>query len=424
MTGIPGARDPAPDENLQKVLKFESAVTTGATVTTTAASARTTARQAHAAELLFTRYRDQIYRFCYARLRSREEAEDAVQNVFMRVHMALNRGVIPEYEAAWLYKIAHNVCLSRGESTARRARLETPNAFDDDDFPVAAREISHDELAGLSEALEAMPANMRTAILLREWQGLSYAEIAEAMALTVPAVETLLFRARRHLAAALEQGTPTPKRKLAGLFTLPVGFFRRLLAAAAPAKLAAGAAVVALTGGGVAAGISIADVPVSGPHASSPVARASVASFSVAPAVIRQPQARQAIAAAVVARQGRHTPVEAAAFAAPVFAPVAPSIAPGAEAQPRTPLAPAATPTSATATPTTTAQAAVPIAVPPAPSPPTPTTTAPAVSVPSVQPPEVAPPTVSAPAVTVPAVDVPAAVAPTLPVSVPVVALP
>jgi RNA polymerase sigma factor (sigma-70 family) len=391
-------------------------------VTTPAASARTTARQAHAAELLFTRYRDQIYRFCYARLRSREEAEDAVQNVFMRVHMALNRGVIPEYEAAWLYKIAHNVCLSRGESTARRARVETPNAFDEDDFPVAAREISHDELAGLSEALHAMPANMRTAILLREWQGLSYAEIAEAMGLTVPAVETLLFRARRHLAAALEQGTPIPRRKLAGLFTLPVGLFRRLLAAAAPAKLAAGAAVVALTGGGVAAGISIADVPVSGPHASSPVARASVASFSVAPAVIRQRQGRQAVAA-VIARQGRHTPVEAAAFAAPAFAPVAPSIAPGAVAEPRAPLAPAATTTSATATPTTAA-AAVPIAVPPAPAPPTPTTTAPAVSVPSVQPPEVAPPTVSTPAVTVPAVDVPGAVVPTLPVSVPVVALP
>ena len=70
------------------------------------------ARQGHAAEVLFTRYRDQIYRFCYARLRSREEAEDATQNVFMRVHMALKRGVVPEYEAAWLYKIAHNVCLS------------------------------------------------------------------------------------------------------------------------------------------------------------------------------------------------------------------------------------------------------------------------------------------------------------------------
>jgi RNA polymerase sigma factor (sigma-70 family) len=386
-------------------------------VTTPAASARTAARQGHAAELLFTRYRDQIYRFCFARLRSREEAEDAVQNVFMRVHMALKRGVVPEYEAAWLYKIAHNVCLSRGESTARRARVETPNAFDDDDFPVAAREISHDELAGLSEALHAMPANMRTAILLREWQGLSYAEIAEAMGLTVAAVETLLFRARRHLAAALEQGTPTPRRKLAGLFTLPAGLFRRLLAAAAPAKLAAGAAVVALTGGGVAAGISIADVPVSGPHASSPVTRASIAPF--APAAARQPQARQAVAAAV-ARKRRHTAVEAA-FAAPVFAPVAPSIAPGAEAQPRAPLAPGATTTTAPATSTT--EAKVPIAVPPAPATPTPTTTAP-VSVPSAQPPVVAPPTANAPAVTVPTVDAPGAVAPTLPVSVPVVTLP
>src|SRR3954471_22848405 len=137
-----------------------SRVTTPA-LTGGAASRRADGAAAH----LYVEYRERIYRFCYARLRSREEAEDAVQNVFMRVHMALDKGVVPEYEAAWLYKIAHNVCLSRIDSNARRGGEEL-HTFDDEDVQIAAPEVSADELAGLNEALEAMPHNLRTAIPL------------------------------------------------------------------------------------------------------------------------------------------------------------------------------------------------------------------------------------------------------------------
>jgi len=362
------------------------------------------ARQGHAAEVLFTRYRDQIYRFCYARLRSREEAEDATQNVFMRVHMALKRGVVPEYEAAWLYKIAHNVCLSRGASTARRSRLETPHAFDEDDVQVAAREVRHDELAGLSDALYAMPDKMRKAILLREWQGLSYAEIAEAMGLTVPAVETLLFRARRQLAAALEQGTPTPKkRRLAGWFTLPT-FLRRLLPAAPPAKLAAGAALVALTGGGIGLGVSVAHLSAAGPHASSPASRPRVTFLAgvhaPAPVAPARPRRRVVRRPPAVAR----TPIVAA------VAPIASSQAPQAVPAPS---APAAVPSAPAPTPVTPAAASPALPAPP-----------PLPTVPSVQTPTVSTPgvTVTVPSVTVPSV---AVTAPSLPaVSVPVVTLP
>ena len=76
-----------------------------------------------------------------------------------------------------------------------------------------------------------MPENLRRVILLREWQGLSYAEIAETTGHTHAAVETLIFRARRHLAkalAAVNIGTP---------FWLAR---RWLWASAAPAKVAAG----------------------------------------------------------------------------------------------------------------------------------------------------------------------------------------
>ena len=67
----------------------------------------------------------------------------------------------------------------------------------------------------LDAALAQLSERHRTAILLREWRGLSYAEIAAQMGLTEPAVETMLVRARRELAAALEQGAqPKQQRRV------------------------------------------------------------------------------------------------------------------------------------------------------------------------------------------------------------------
>jgi len=335
-----------------------------------------------------------------ARLRSREEAEDAVQNVFLRVHMALQRGVVPEYEAAWLYKIAHNVCLTRGESAARRSLHETPQPLDEEEYAVAAPEVSNDELAGLSQALHAMPANQRQAILLREWQGLSYAEIAAAMGLTVPAVETLLFRSRRTLAAALE-GAPAPRRRLAArlleLFGLRSIFLRlrALLAGAAPAKLAAGAALVALGGGGLGAAVAVSDASSSQPARVPAVPAVAPPVFAAAPVAAAHQAARTRPAA--VARH--HVEPSAGVVRPPVVAPSAPSFAPAAAAPSAAAPTPAAEPSP------------VPRVVP----------QAPVVSTPSVTVPKVTPPVVSVPAATVPAVSVPTV---SLPVSLPPVAVP
>ena len=71
-----------------------------------------------------------------------------------------------------------------------------------------AHEADSDELIGLPEALDGMPEQQRRALLLREWQGLSYKEIAEELDLSQAAVETLLFRARRSLAAGLSDEPP------------------------------------------------------------------------------------------------------------------------------------------------------------------------------------------------------------------------
>src|SRR5438270_13734040 len=103
---------------------------------------------------LYERYNAQIYRYCLGRLRSREDAEDAVQNVFLRVYAALQKGVVPEFEAAWLYKIAHNVCLSKHAGSARRSRVESPQDLQLLEERLAApdSESARAELAGLDDA--------------------------------------------------------------------------------------------------------------------------------------------------------------------------------------------------------------------------------------------------------------------------------
>jgi RNA polymerase sigma factor (sigma-70 family) len=163
------------------------------------------AREADATQDLFERYSGQIYGFCVNKLGSRDEAEDALQSTFLNAHRALQRGVVPEAELAWLYTIAHNVCLTRQRSMRRRGRVESPSdlAAVQDVTPAPPRETSED-LMRLTEALEHMPDSQRRAILLREWQGLSYHEIAEELDVTQSAVETLIFRARRTLASNLD----------------------------------------------------------------------------------------------------------------------------------------------------------------------------------------------------------------------------
>ncbi len=169
------------------------------------------APEADATHSLFERHSRQIYNYCLHQLSSREEAEDAVQTTFMNAFRGLKRGIIPEAERAWLFKIAENVCLSRRRSSWRRGRVETPNDFEVLQEIVPSRRTGADELIGLEDALEAMPENQRRAILLREWQGLSYREIADELDISQAAVETLIFRARRTLAQGLEE-PPAPKR--------------------------------------------------------------------------------------------------------------------------------------------------------------------------------------------------------------------
>jgi RNA polymerase sigma-70 factor (ECF subfamily) len=224
---------------------------------------------------LFEQYSDQIFRFCYQQLGSREEAEDAVQSTFLNAFRGLGRGVVPESESAWLYKIAHNVCLARRRARWRRGRVETPGDLQALAEVIAAPQgVEGERLVRLEEALRSMPRSQRQAILLREWQGLSYREIGERLELSQAAVETLLFRARRSLASALE---PVERRsRIRAAFDLSslLGTLKGLFGGGVAVKTAAVVAVAVTSAGLVVAvegGIGRAD-PVDPVRASPPAA--------------------------------------------------------------------------------------------------------------------------------------------------------
>jgi RNA polymerase sigma-70 factor, ECF subfamily len=171
------------------------------------------------AEELFTEHSRRIYAYCLRQLGSREEAEDAVQATYLNACRSLLSGFEPDVAQAWLYKVAQNVCLTKQRSSWRRRRVERPGDLQEIEEFAAAPPDPGDELLGIDDALASLPEQQRRAILLREWKGLSYREVAAEMELSQGAVETLIFRARRSLAAALDEPeTPTRRARLAHAF--------------------------------------------------------------------------------------------------------------------------------------------------------------------------------------------------------------
>ncbi len=196
--------------------------------------------------LLYERYAGRIFGYCLSLLGSREDAEDAVQTTFVNAQRGLHRGVVPQFELAWLFRIARNVCYNARKSSSRRGRLETARDLDDlQDVLATPERVGGVSVGDLTRALSSVPERQRRALLLREFQGLSYEEMAAELGVSVTAVETLLFRARRSVAAQLEQGGTT---RSSGVVASLATFVRWLFqGGAAPLKLAAATATVATT---------------------------------------------------------------------------------------------------------------------------------------------------------------------------------
>src|SRR5205809_913031 len=157
-------------------------------------------------ELLVLKYQRKLGRLLSRWVRDPAEVEDVTQEAFVKAYRALPafRGDSAFY--TWLYRIAINTAKNTLVSNRRRPvdfdlDLQDPEQHDrqallkDADTPEGV--LLTDEIRGVVErALEQLPEDLRTAIVLRELEGLSYEEIAEAMDCPVGTVRSRIFRAR------------------------------------------------------------------------------------------------------------------------------------------------------------------------------------------------------------------------------------
>lgn len=176
-------------------------------------------------ELLVAKYQRKLMRLVSRLVRDQAEAEDVVQEAFIKAYRAIPqfRGESAFY--TWLYRIGINtaknylVTQGRRAPTSTDADVEEAESFDDGDYlrdintpesMLATKQIA--ETVNL--AMDALPEELRIAITLREIEGLSYDEIAEAMGCPIGTVRSRIFRAREAIAEKLRPllGTAIDRR--------------------------------------------------------------------------------------------------------------------------------------------------------------------------------------------------------------------
>ncbi|WPB56002.1 RNA polymerase sigma factor RpoE [Xylophilus sp. GOD-11R] len=176
---------------------------------------RTVAGDQRAYGLLVLKYRRRIERLIGRMVRDAELVEDIAQETFIRAYRALHqfRGDAQFY--TWLYRIAVNTA-KKSLVDMRRNPVISENALrsgaDDDETSAFDHELSSDETpetvfaakeiaATVNAAMDALPEDLRQAVTLREIEGLSYEEIAEAMDCPIGTVRSRIFRAREAISA-------------------------------------------------------------------------------------------------------------------------------------------------------------------------------------------------------------------------------
>jgi RNA polymerase sigma-70 factor (ECF subfamily) len=156
---------------------------------------------------LIRRHQTRLYQIAYRLLKDPLEAEDALQEVFIKVYENAHRFEPKAKVSAWLHRITANYCLNLLRQRRPQESLDqgngpvVPNSGATPLEALEERDLTH----RLQEALEALPENQRRALILKRFGGLSYQEIAAEMGLSPQAVDGLLKRARQFLKKALQE---------------------------------------------------------------------------------------------------------------------------------------------------------------------------------------------------------------------------
>lgn len=166
--------------------------------------------------LLLRRYQGDVFGLAWRILRNRDDAEDAAQEVFIRLHKSLDQYDPNRAFRSWLLRITHNLCIDH----IRKRRLATVSF--DEPIPTGDGEVGWDppdpdgkdplerlvekeERELIEEAIAGLAPKLRSAITLRHVQGLRYEEIAEILDVPLGTVKVRIFRARAAMAGILER---------------------------------------------------------------------------------------------------------------------------------------------------------------------------------------------------------------------------
>ncbi len=162
-------------------------------------------------EEIVKRYQKKVYNTTYRMMGNPEDANDLAQEVFIRVYQNLHRFQWKASFSTWLFTITSNIC--RDELRKRQRRLKTQSLSDPiklkdgevereiaDDSMTPEKISDHRELRNeIQEVINQLPPEQKEVIVLREFQGFSYEEIAEVSGIAVGTVKSRISRARRSI---------------------------------------------------------------------------------------------------------------------------------------------------------------------------------------------------------------------------------
>jgi len=164
---------------------------------------------------IYNRYKAGVYAFCFKMLLDAEMAQDVMQDTFLRVYENRSRLLKTSSFKSWLFTIARNQCLNTLRKSSREIGLEPEAqvAIPTTDTPVARMEKS-EQIQFVSEFLESLQPEYREVLILREYQNLSYEEIAAVTRSTLSAVKSRLFKARRKLTRLMQTAVESEKERV------------------------------------------------------------------------------------------------------------------------------------------------------------------------------------------------------------------
>lgn len=169
---------------------------------------------------LYNRYKAPVYTYCVKMLLDTEAARDAMQETFLRVFENRGRLLNTDSFRAWTFTIARNQCLNQLRRMKRQVQLDEALAATlhqvVDDQPGVRLEKS-ERTALITYFLGRLKPEYREVIVLREYQNMTYAEIAAVTRSTLSAVKSRLFKARRKLAQTMEPELRRERQRVGGL---------------------------------------------------------------------------------------------------------------------------------------------------------------------------------------------------------------